>query len=91
MKLEVVTPEPFLGDVIGDLNSRRAQVESVETYGEIATIYAFMPLAEAFGYATAVRSKTQGRATHSMEFYQYQELPASLLARVTDKVGSEYA
>jgi len=87
MKLEVVTPEQFLGDIIGDLNSRRAHIESIETHGEMSTIYALIPLAEAFGYATSLRSKTQGRATHSMEFYRYQELPAELVAQVTDEVG----
>ncbi len=87
MKLEVVTPEQFLGDIISDLNSRRAHIESIETHGEMSTIYALIPLAEAFGYATSLRSATQGRATHSMEFYRYQELPAELVAQVTDEVG----
>ncbi len=87
MKLEVVTPEQFLGDIISDLNSRRAHIESIETQGEMSTIYALIPLAETFGYATSLRSKTQGRATHSMEFYRYQELSAELVAQVTDKAG----
>ncbi|MDP3879670.1 MAG: elongation factor G [Dehalococcoidales bacterium] len=91
MKLEVVTPEQFLGDVIGDLNSRRAHLASVETYGELATIHALIPLAEAFGYATVLRSKTQGRATHSIEFDHYQEVSADLVAKMVDKVGSEHA
>ncbi|MBI4283985.1 MAG: elongation factor G [Chloroflexi bacterium] len=89
MKLEVVTPEQFLGDVIGDLNSRRAHIESIETQGEMSTIYAFIPLAEAFGYTTSLRSQSQGRATHSMEFHRYQELPAALVAEVTDKVDTK--
>jgi len=88
MKLEVVTPEQFLGDIISDLNSRRAHVESIETHGDMSTIYALVPLAETFGYATSLRSQTQGRATHSMEFYRYQELPAQLVAQVTEEVGS---
>ncbi len=88
MKLEVVTPEQFLGDIIGDLNSRRAHIESIETHGDTSTIHTLVPLAETFGYTTSLRSQTQGRATHSMEFYRYQELPAALVAQVTDKVGS---
>ncbi|MBI4188846.1 MAG: elongation factor G, partial [Chloroflexi bacterium] len=91
MKLEVVTPEQFMGDVIGDLNSRRVHVESIETQGEMATIYAHIPLAETFGYATSLRSMTQGRATHSIEVYRYQELPAALVAKVIDKEGAENA
>lgn len=84
MKLEVVTPEQFLGDIIGDLNSRRAHIEAIETHGEMSNMHALIPLAEIFGYATSLRSQTQGRATHSMEFYRYQELPAALVARVAD-------
>ena len=88
MKLEVVTPEQFLGDIISDLTSRRAHIESIETQGDMSTIYALVPLAETFGYATSLRSKTQGRATHSMEFYQYKELSAELVAQVVEKEGS---
>jgi len=88
MKLEVVTPEQSLGDIINDLNSRRAHIESIETHGEMSTIYALISLAETFGYATSLRSATQGRATHSMEFYRYQELPEELVAQVIDKVGT---
>jgi len=91
MKLEVVTPEQFLGDIIGDLNSRRAHIEAIETHGDTSTIHALVPLAETFGYATSLRSQTQGRATHSMEFYRYQEMPAELVAQVTDKVGTKRA
>ncbi len=87
MKLEVVSPEQFLGDIIGDLNSRRARIESIETYGDMSTIHVLVPLAETFGYATSLRSETQGRATHSMEFYSYQELPAELVDRITEKAG----
>ncbi len=92
MKLEVVTPEEFLGDIISDLNSRRSRIESIETHGDASTIHAFIPLAETFGYATSLRSQTQGRATHSQEFCRYQELPAELAAQITDKVGlTKYA
>jgi len=87
MKLEVVTPEQFLGDTISDLNSRRAHIESIEAHSEMSTIHALIPLVETFGYTTSLRSQTQGRATHSMEFYRYQELPAELVAQVTEQVG----
>jgi elongation factor G len=86
MKLEVVSPGQFLGDVTGDLTSRRGHIEAIETqYAEMCIIRSAMPLAESFGYATSLRSLTQGRATHSMEFYRYQELPAELMAQITDK------
>ena len=78
MKLCVVTPGEFLGDIIDDLTSRRGHINSIETEAEMLTISSLMPLAETFGYTTAIRSLTQGRATHSMEFYCYQELPAEL-------------
>ncbi len=87
MKLEVVTPEQFLGDIISDLNSRRSHIESIETYGEMSTVRAFVPLGETFGYATSLRSKTQGRATHSMEFLRYQPLPAELAAKISEQAG----
>ena len=87
MKVEVVTPEEFLGDILSDLHSRRGQVESVETYSEMTTIHGTVPLAETFGYATSLRSKTQGRATHSMEFARYQQLPGELAAKITEKAG----
>ncbi len=91
MKLEVVTPEQFLGDIISDLNSRRAHIESIDTYEDTSTIHAFIPLAESFGYTTSLRSQTQGRATHSLEFYRYQELPAELVAQVSNVAGKRYA
>jgi len=84
MRLEVVTPEQFLGDAIGDLSSRRGHIEAIETRGEISTVRCLVPLAETFGYATTLRSLTQGRATHSMEFYEYQELPAELAGELRD-------
>jgi len=87
MKLEVVAPEQFLGDIIGDLTAKRAHIESIETRGDISTVYARVPLAETFGYATSLRSNTQGRATYSMEFYRYQELPPELVAQIVDKTG----
>jgi len=82
MKLEVVTPTPFLGDIIGDLSSKRGQIGSIETENEMSIVRSSVPLAEMFGYATDIRSLTQGRATHSMGFYRYQEVPADLAEKI---------
>jgi elongation factor G len=91
MKLEVVTPEQFLGDIIGDLNAKRGHIESINTQGEMYIIHCSVPLAETFGYATRLRSLTQGRATHSLEFSHYQELPAGLTDQISEKaVGKRY-
>ncbi|MFQ6122168.1 MAG: elongation factor G [Dehalococcoidales bacterium] len=89
MKLEVVTPEQFLGDVIGDLNSKRGHIEVIDTQGEMYVIHCFIPLAETFGYATRLRSLTQGRATYSMEFYRYKEVPAELTDQISEKVAGK--
>jgi len=90
MKLSAIAPQQFLGDIIADLNSRRGQIESVETYGDTCAVHVWVPLAETFGYATNLRSLTQGRATHSMEFYHYQELPSEIAEQIT-LVGKRYA
>ena len=87
MKLEVAAPKQFLGDVISDVNSRRGHIESIETHDEMCIIQAFVPLAETFGYATSLRSLTQGRATYTMEFSSYQEVPASLAEQIMEKAG----
>jgi elongation factor G len=75
MKVEVEVPEDFLGDVMGDLNARRGQIEGMNADTGIAKILAKVPLAEMFGYATDIRSKTQGRGIFSMEFSHYSEVP----------------
>jgi len=85
MRLEAVAPSAFMGDVIGDINSRRGQIQGIETHGETCVIHCFVPLAESFGYATSLRSQTQGRATYSMEFQQYSEVPASILEEMLAK------
>ncbi len=85
MKVEVVTPESYMGDVIGDLNARRGRIESIEQQGTIRLIRALVPLAEMFGYATALRSNTQGRATHTMEPSHYEEVPASIAEQIRAK------
>ena len=85
MKLEVVMPQEFMGDVIGDLNARRGRIESIETNAEVSSIRAVLPLAETFGYATTLRSLTQGRGTHTMEFFNYQEVPPELADEISEK------
>ena len=78
MKVEVEAPEDFLGDVMGDLNSRRGQIEGMESEDGVTKVSAQVPLAEMFGYATDIRSKTQGRGIFSMEFSQYEEVPRNV-------------
>lgn len=87
MKMEVVTPEEFMGDIIGDLNSRRGQIASMDSRVGTKIIRCFVPLAETFGYATDLRSLSQGRATYSMEFYRYEELPQELAEKLIVNVG----
>jgi elongation factor G len=82
MKLELITPERFVGDILGDLNSRRAHIEGIETRDNSRIVRGFIPLAEAFGYATTLRSLSQGRATYSIEFHYYRELPCSLAEQI---------
>jgi elongation factor G len=78
MSVEVVTPEDFLGDVIGNLNGRRGRIEHLEPVGGSQSIRASVPLAEMFGYATDLRSMTQGRATFTMQFDRYEQVPATI-------------
>ena len=85
MKLEIVAPEQFLGDIMGDLNSRRGHIESVGARDTMSVIRALVPLAETFGYATNLRSLTQGRAAYSLEFYRYDEVPSELADQITGK------
>ena len=85
MKLEIVAPDQFLGDIMGDLNSRRGRIESVGARDVMSVIRALVPLAETFGYATNLRSLTQGRAAYSLEFHHYDEMPAELADQITGK------
>ena len=85
MKMEVVTPEENRGDIIGDLNKRRGQVEGMEARGNAQVVRAFVPLGMMFGYTTELRSSTQGRATSSMEFAFYQPLPDHLAQEIITK------
>ena len=80
--VEVVTPEEYMGDVIGDLNRRRGQVSGMEQRGNAQVISATVPLSEMFGYATDVRSTTQGRATYTMQFERYDEVPPNIAEKV---------
>jgi elongation factor G len=85
MRVEVTMPEEYMGDVIGDLNSRRGQVEGMESRGSTQVVRAFVPLAQMFGYVTDLRSMSQGRATSAMEFSHYAEVPASLATELVQK------
>ena len=85
MNVEVVTPEEYLGDVMGDLNSRRGRVANMEARHGAQVIRAFVPLSEMFGYATDLRSKTQGRATFTMQFDHYEQVPASIAEEIMKK------
>ena len=86
IEVEVVTPGEFLGEVLGDLSGKRGRVQNIEGEGDLQTIKALVPLAEMFGYATTVRSLSQGRASHSMEFHHYEEVPDSVAQQVIVKV-----
>lgn len=85
MSVEVVTPEEYMGDVIGDLNARRGKVQGMEKRGNSQVIRALVPLAEMFGYATDLRSKTQGRATYTMQFSHYEEVPKNIAESIIEK------
>ena len=78
MKVDVIVPEEYMGDVIGDINSRRGRLEGMEADAGTQTIHSFVPLSEMFGYATDLRSKTQGRGVYSMEPSHYEEVPKSV-------------
>ncbi len=88
MAVEVVTPDDYLGDVMGNLNSRRGRVESLEPMGNSQSIKASVPLSEMFGYATDLRSMSQGRATFTMQFDRYEEVPQSIASDIVDSQGS---
>jgi elongation factor G len=87
-KVEVIVPEDFMGDVIGDLNSKRGRIDEIEDRSGAKAIRAFVPLAEMFGYATSLRSMTQGRASYSMEFDHYNEVPSQVATQLVGSKGS---
>ena len=88
MEVEVVTPEEYMGDVIGDLNSRRGRIEGMEPQGNAQIIRAHVPLASMFGYATDLRSISQGRARYTMQFENYEEVPSSIAQGIVEQVGA---
>jgi elongation factor G len=85
MKMEIMAPEQFMGDLIGDMNSRRGHIENIETRNGMTNIHAIVPLAQTFGYSTVIRSLTQGRANYSLEFSHYQEVPRDLAEEIVNK------
>ncbi len=89
MDVEVVTPDDYLGDVVGDINSRRGQVQGTEQRGNNQVVTALVPLSEMFGYSTDLRSRTQGRATYTMQFHSYQQTPASVQEEIVARVRGE--
>ena len=87
MKVEVVTPEDYVGDVIGDLNSRRGQIQGTETRGIATVVNAMVPLANMFGYVNTLRSMSQGRAQYTMSFDHYEQVPN----QVADEIQKKFA
>jgi elongation factor G len=82
MKVEVTVPEEYMGDVMGDLNSRRGRIEGMEQRGGAQVIRSFVPLAEMFGYATTLRSRTQGRGQYVMQVDHFEEVPKSIQEQI---------
>ena len=87
MSLEVVTPEDYMGDIVGDLNRRRGQINAMDSTTGARIVKAFVPLAEQFGYVTILRTISSGRATSTMSFDHYAEVPANLAKEVIEKSG----
>ncbi|MDZ4857929.1 MAG: elongation factor G [Candidatus Hydrogenedentes bacterium] len=90
MKVEVVCPDEYTGEVISDFNGRRGRMESMEQQGTSRKIFAFVPLGDMFGYANDIRSRTQGRASYSMEFAQYEAMPPNIANEIMEKSGSTF-
>src|SRR5438128_8291446 len=91
MKVEVTTPDEYQGDILGDLNRRRGKIQSIEAKSNSTVIYAEVPLAEMFGYATAVRSLSKGRAAYSMEPLYFEQVPNSIVAVILDSAKNRPA
>ena len=85
MKVEVIVPEEYMGDVMGDINSRRGRIEGMNPRNGVQVINSMVPLSEMFGYATTLRSRTQGRGVYSMEFDHYEDVPKSIQEQVVGK------
>jgi len=89
MSVEVTTPEDYMGEVIGDLNSRRGQIQAMEERSGARIVNALVPLSEMFGYVGDLRSKTQGRASYSMQFDSYAEVPRNVAEEIIKKARGE--
>ena len=86
MDVEVVTPDDYMGDVMGDLSSRRGRIEGMSQRSDAQVVRAMVPLSEMFGYATTLRSMTQGRAIYTMQFSHYDEAPKSISEKIIEKL-----
>ena len=91
MKVEVTTPDEYQGDLIGDLTRRRGRIDSIESKAGAISVNAKVPLAEMFGYATAIRSLSKGRAAYSMEPFTFEQVPSGILAAILDTAKSRPA
>ena len=89
MKVEVIVPDQYLGDVMGNVSSRRGRVEGTEVRGQDQIIHSFVPLSEMFGYTTDLRSRTQGRGMFTMQFDHYEEVPKSVAEKIIGKKGQD--
>jgi elongation factor G len=89
MAVEVRTPEDYMGDVIGDLNSRRGQIQAMDDISGAKLVRALVPLSEMFGYVGDLRSRTQGRANYTMQFHSYAEVPKNVAEEIVKKVRGE--
>jgi elongation factor G len=87
MKLEIISPDEYTGDIISDINSRRGRIEHIDMLGSLKDIRATVPLSEVFGYATAVRSMSQGRATHTLQFSHYDLVPGNIMERLVARMS----
>ncbi|HAE0521062.1 TPA_asm: elongation factor G, partial [Salmonella enterica subsp. enterica serovar Enteritidis str. P125109] len=87
MKVEIVIPDEYMGDIMGDVTSRRGRVEGMEARGNAQVVRSMIPLSEMFGYATGLRSRTQGRGTYSMHFDHYEEVPKSVAEEIIKKAN----
>ncbi len=86
MKVETIVPDQYLGDVAGDINSRRGRIEEIEPRDADQCIHSFVPLSAMFGYATDLRSRTQGRGMYTMQFDHYEEVPRSVAEKIVGRV-----
>ena len=86
MKREVVSPDEYTGDIINDINSRRGKIDGIDMMGHLKIINAYVPLSEAFGYTTSLRSKSQGRATHTLQFSHYDIVPRNIVENIIGRL-----